>query len=207
MNRKHVSKVGKYISMACLLFVCATVLSCRDEYFFDDREPEWLGSSIYGYLEEQGFTHFLRVIDDLEYGAVLSKTGSKTLFVADNEAFMDGIDAEWGFTEYEQLTDAHKRIILYNAMLDNAYLLEMLSKWPSTDAFGEPTAGRCLRLETSANVTDTIGYFYDKDLPQNNPYWDDFRKDGIRLALDATPSTMVFFTNDFLYQSNITNSL
>ena len=38
MNKKHVSKVGKYISMACLLFVCATVQSCRDEYYYDEDE-------------------------------------------------------------------------------------------------------------------------------------------------------------------------
>ena len=206
MNRKHVSKVGKCISVACLLFVCAMVQSCRDEYYFDDKEPDFLGSSIYGHLEEKGnFTHFLQVIKDLKYDEVLRKTGSKTLFVADDKAFMEGIKEEWGFTEYGQLTAAHKRIILYNAMLDNAYLLEMLSKWPSADAFGEPTAGRCLRLETSASITDTIGLFKDADLPQSNKAWDGYRKGGIRLALDATPSTMVFFTNEYLYQSNITN--
>ena len=207
MNRKHVSKVGKYVKIACLLLVCATVQSCRDEYYYDDKEPDFLGSSIYGYLEEQGnFENFLRVIEDLDYQEVLSKTGSKTLFVADDKAFMDGIKEKWGFSKYEELTKAHKRIILNNAMLDNAYLLEMLSKWPSADALAEPTAGRCLRLETSANVTDTIGFFYDKDLPQNNAAWDRFRNTGIRLALDATPTTMVFFTGDYLYQSNITNS-
>ena len=201
------SKVGKYIGMACLLLVCAMVQSCRDEYYYDDKEPDFLGSSIYGYLEEQGgFDKFLQVIKDLDYDLVLSKTGSKTLFVADDEAFMKGIFEEWGFTDYNQLTKAHKRIILNNAMLDNAYLLEMLSKWPSTDAFAEPTAGRCLRLETSASVTDTIGYFYDQDLPQNNPAWDAFREEGIRLALDATPTTMVFFTGEYLYQSNVTSN-
>ena len=63
MNKKHFSKVGKYIGMACLLFACAMVQSCRDEYFYDDREPDFLGSSIYGHLEEKGdFTHFLQVI-------------------------------------------------------------------------------------------------------------------------------------------------
>ena len=86
MNRKHVSKVGKYIGMACLLFVCAMVQSCRDEYFYDDQEPDFLGSSIYDYLKEQGnFTHFLKVIDELDYDEVLSRTGSKTLFVADDD--------------------------------------------------------------------------------------------------------------------------
>ena len=72
MNKKHVSKVGKYIGMACLLFVCAVVQSCRDEYFYDDREPDFIGSSIYDYLDGEGdFTYFLRVINDLGYKDVL----------------------------------------------------------------------------------------------------------------------------------------
>ena len=177
MNKKHVSKVGKYIGMACLLFVCAAVQSCRDEYYYDDREPDFLGSSIYDYLDEQeNFTYFLRVIDDLGEKEVLKKTGSKTLFVADDEAFMKGIWDEWQFTKYEQLTPAHKRIILYSAMLDNAYLLEMLSKLQSTGINAEPVPGKCLRRVTSASVVDTIGLFAYKDLPKNNPDWDIFRE-------------------------------
>ena len=27
--------------------------SCRDEYIYDNEEPEWLGASIYDYLKEQ----------------------------------------------------------------------------------------------------------------------------------------------------------
>ena len=149
MNKKHISKVGKYIGMACLLFACAMVQSCRDEYFYDDREPDFLGSSIYNYLKEQGtFSYFLKVIDDLDYDEVLQRTRSKTLFVADDRAFMAGIKVKWGFDSYGQLTLAHKRIILNNAMLDNAYLLEMLSKMQSTGTNAEPVPGQCLRRET-----------------------------------------------------------
>ena len=205
MNKKHTFKVGKYISMACLWFVCATVQSCRDEYYYDDREPEWLGESIYDYLESKGnFTLFMKVIEDLNYKEVLSKTGSKTLFVADDEAFLQGIKEEWGYDSYEQLTPAHKRVILYNAMLDNAYLLELMSNMPSANANSEPVIGRCLRQVTSSNVTDSIGFFYDADLPQNNPDWDQFREKGIRLALDATSTTMVHFLEEQLYQNSIT---
>ena len=204
MNKKHTFKVGKYISMACLLFVCATVQSCRDEYYYDDREPDWLGESIYDYLEEKGnFTLFMKVIEDLNYKEVLSKTGSKTLFVADDDAFIKGIQEEWGFNSYDSLTLAHKRIILYNAMLDNAYLLELMSNMPAASANAEPVIGRCLRQETSANTTDSIGYFYDADLPQNNKDWDRFRESGIRLALDATKTTMVHFLEEQLYQNSI----
>lgn len=205
MNKKHTFKVGKYISMACLVFVCATVQSCRDEYFYDDREPDFLGASIYEYLEEKGeFTLFMKVIEDLDYKEVLSKTGSKTLFVANDEAFLKGIKEEWGFDSYSQLTPAHKRIILNNAMLDNAYLLELMSSMPSANEDSEPIVGRCLRQLTSANVTDTIGLFYDADLPQNNKEWDRFRQTGIRLALDATKTTMVHFLEEQLYQNSIT---
>ncbi len=205
MNKKHTFKVGKYISMACLLFVCATVQSCRDEYFYDNREPDFLGASIYEYLEEKGeFTLFMKVIEDLDYKEVLSKTGSKTLFVADDEAFLRGIKEEWGFDSYSQLTPAHKRIILNNSMLDNAYLLELMSNMPSAGADSEPIVGRCLRQVTSANVTDSIGLFYDADLPQNNKEWDRFRQTGIRLALDATKTTMVHFLEEQLYQNSIT---
>ena len=79
MNKKHTFKVGKHISMLCLLFVCATVLSCRDEYTFDDpgNVPTWLGESIYEELqsahnlgadEGRTFNYFLKVIDDVEKG-------------------------------------------------------------------------------------------------------------------------------------------
>ena len=204
MNKKHTFKVGKYISMACLVFVCATVQSCRDEYFYDDREPDFLGASIYNYLESEGrFNYFMKVIEDLNYKEVLSKTGSKTLFVADDEAFLKGIKEEWGLESYEQLTPAQKRIILNNSMLDNAYLLELMSSMPAPDENSETIIGRCLRQETSSVVTDSIGLFYDADLPQNNEDWDRFRQTGIRLALDATATTMVHFLEEQLYQNSI----
>ena len=204
MSKRHTSKVGKFMSMACLLFVCATVQSCRDEYYYDDKEPDFLGASIYEYLEEKGnFTLFLKVIDDLEYDQVLSKTGSKTLFVADDDAFRKGIKEEWGFDSYDQLTPAHKRIILNNAMLDNAYLLELMANTAAPNEDSEPVIGRCLRQETSASVLDTIGLFFRDELPQNNPDWEPFYEKGIRLALDGTKTTMVHFLEEQLYQNSI----
>lgn len=202
MNKKHISKVGKYIGMACLLFACTMFQSCRDEYFFDDTEPPFVGPSIYDYLKEQKeFTLFLRVIDDLKYDQVLAMTGSKTLFVANDDAFKEGIEKEWGIKNYNDLTAAHKRIILYGAMLDNAYLLEMLSKMQSTGANAEPIPGQCLRRVTSASVTDTVGLFYPKDFPKNNDAWVGF--DSIRLALDASRTMMTHFIQDQLYMKNI----
>ena len=209
MNKKHVSKVGKCISMACLLFVCATVQSCRDEYYYDDREPDFLGASIYDYLQEQGnFTLFLRVIDDLKYGEVLKKTGSKTLFVADDEAFRKGIQ-KWAKDgaemKYEDLTIAQKRTILFGAMLDNAYLLEMLSKKQSS-ANGEPTPGGILRRTTDLVAADLVSAYTYKDLPKANEDWSLFSNDTVYMALDATEPFMLHLVNDFLDMNNIKES-
>lgn len=202
---KQHGKIRKISTFASLIFVCIAVQSCRDLYPLDDSEPEWLGASIYSYLEEQGkFKYFLKVIDDLNYTEVLSKTGSKTLFAADDDAFIKGINDAWGLQSYEQLSDAQKKIILYNSMLDNAYLLEMMSSTAATSSDADPQEGRCLRQVTSANVVDTIGFYMNSDLPKNNGYWDRFREKGIRLANDGTSSFMVHFLEEQLYQNDIT---
>ena len=223
MNKKHTFKVGKYISMACLLFVCATVTSCRDEYFFDDpgNDPTWLGESIYEELqsaknlgadEGRTYKYFLRVIDDVEKGKykdVLLKTGSKTLFVADDNAFLQGIKEKWGLNSYEELTPGHKKIILFGAMLDNAYLMEMMSSTAATGDQTEPNENLCLRQVTSANATDTIPLFRTEDIPAFNRYWDHMRDEaangGIRMATDGTDVMMVHFLSGYVKGQGFTN--
>ena len=202
---KHHGKIREISVFAALLFLCVGVQSCKDPYLLDDEEPDWLGASIYDYMQEKGnFTYFLKVIDDLNYTEVLSKTGSKTLFAADDEAFMKGIKDAWGLTSYSQLSDAQKKVILYNSMLDNAYLLEMMSSSAASGTDAEVQEGRCLRQVTSANIVDTIGRYAGNELPQNNPFWDRYREKGIRLALDGTNFLMVHFLEEQLYQNNIT---
>ncbi|MBR4338551.1 MAG: hypothetical protein IKP91_10025 [Bacteroidaceae bacterium] len=202
---KHHGKIREISVFAALLFLCVGVQSCKDPYLLDDEEPDWLGASIYDYMQEKGnFTYFLKVIDDLNYTEVLSKTGSKTLFAADDEAFMKGIKDAWGLTSYSQLSDAQKKVILYNSMLDNAYLLEMMSSSAASGTDAEVQEGRCLRQVTSANIVDTIGHYAGNELPQNNPFWDRYREKGIRLALDGTNFLMVHFLEEQLYQNNIT---
>ena len=84
-------------------FICVSLVlaglttSCIDKYEEVDADtwPSWLGKSIYAELKnpaEHGqltgtFTYYLRLIDDLGYDEVLSKTGSKTVFPANDEAF------------------------------------------------------------------------------------------------------------------------
>ena len=81
--------------------------SCREDYYLDEEEPTWLGESIYDFLKENGeYDYFVRLIDDLDYAEVLSKTGSKTLFVVDDATFDEFFRAnDWGVSSYEQLSD------------------------------------------------------------------------------------------------------
>ena len=106
MNKRF-CKLGQYAARAFFLFaVCGATYSCKDDYIFDDGNPSWLGSSIYEYLESQGdYTNFVRLIDDLDYKEVLARTGSKTLFVANDEAFNTFYQSNpWGVSSYDQLT-------------------------------------------------------------------------------------------------------
>lgn len=95
-----------------------------------EQEPEWLGASIYDYLKNDGhFNTYVRLIQDLNYTEVLSKTGSKTLFVANDSAFNEFYkNNEWGVSSYEQLSLAQKLILNYG-MINDAYLVEMLSNY------------------------------------------------------------------------------
>ena len=115
-------------------------------------QPSWLGNSIYERLQEDGnFGYTLRLIDDLDQTAVLSQTGSKTLFVADDAAFNEFFKSNsWGVRRYEDLTNAQKKLLLNSAMINNAYLVELLSNVSGNP----PEEGECMRRATAVSVYD-----------------------------------------------------
>lgn len=198
----------------CVVSVAGAVSSCTDDYKWDDENPTWLGASIYEYLQKDGnYQNFVKLIDDLDYAEVLSKTGSKTLFVANDDAFNTFYQSNsWGVKSYAELTTAQKKLLLNSAMINNAYLLEMMS---STAAGGGdndiPQRGECLRRETASDVTDSVPHFGIADLPVNyNPndkdYWSRFRNEkGIYVALDATSPMMTHFLTAQLANQKITD--
>lgn len=84
------------------LFFCISLVltglmtSCVDKYEEVDAEskPSWLGESIYAELKNPNqealtgsFNTYLRLVDDLGEAETLNKTGSKTVFPANDEAF------------------------------------------------------------------------------------------------------------------------
>ena len=111
----------------CVLSMGGLMYSCSDDYDLPDKTPSWLGKSIYQYLVDQkNYTNTVNLINDLDYAEVLAKTGSKTLFAADDDAYARFYkNNSWGVRDYSELTKSQKKMLLNSAMLDNAYLLEM----------------------------------------------------------------------------------
>lgn len=194
------------VSLVCLGMMTACQ---KDELVPEGSKPEWLGESIYEEL--QGGTHlsgtfntYLRLVDDLGYAEVLSRTGSKTIFPANDEAFERFFQSNsYGVTSYEQLTESMKKQLLYSTMLDNAMLAGMLSN-VENDA-NSVTRGVALKHETNISVTDSITTIYNGAMmPQNNTYWDNYRTKGISVVYDATKPMMIHFTREQMLNNNIT---
>lgn len=183
------------------LLACTSLTACTG-YDLDEQMPDWLGSSIYAYLNEEGnYTSFVRLIDDLNYGDVLSKTGSKTLFIADDAAF-DRFYASnnWGVRRYEDLSPAQKKLLLNGAMINNAYQTMTLS---STEG---PKEGDCMRRLTAISPYDSVPRILPADMP-NNAYWAQHKNkpDGILCLKDMTAVPMIHFLEKQLVYNKITN--
>lgn len=202
----------KLCGAVCLLLIGALMYSCSDDYDLPDKTPSWLGSSIYDYLKDKGnYTNMVRLIDDLDFATTLSRTGSKTLFVADDDAFAEFYKKnDWGVSSYDQLTKAQKNLLLHTAMLDNPYLLEMLPDLPNNGGDNQ-----CMRRVTSLVATDSISYFsWDNPaIPYTNnasdrDYWSRFReqsKGGLYMATDGTVPMMIHFINSQMEEQGITD--
>lgn len=196
----------------CLAAALVGFQACTDSYDLDEEgnTPSWLGQSIYAELQNPSssklkgtFSNYLRLVDDLGYAETLSKTGSKTVFAANDSAFARFFASNsWGVKRYEDLSDAQKKMLLYASMLDNALLVEMLSNVEGNDGVSR---GMALKHQTSANVTDTITHLYGPaDMPVNNSYWASHFANGIDVVMDNTRPMMVHFTNEQMVNNNIT---
>ena len=210
-----------------ILTVLATtfgISSCTPDFDLDKRFPEWLGTSIYETLKEgfkndstgefYTFNNFVRLIEDLDQVSILAKTGSKTLFVADDKAFerffqncpfYDGNGNK--VTSYDQLSKAQKTMILNGSMLNNVYQVAMLSSSPGGDN-SAPLLGNCMRRVSASTILDTIPVMKPSQMPVNNKYWDRLRNKsdkGIVILQDGTNKPIIFFVNKFLQYNRIDN--
>lgn len=176
-----------------------------------DHKPASLGGSIYEELKNPNPDHltgtfktYLRLVDDLNYSSTLSRTGSKTVFPANDEAFERFFQSnKWGVTSYEELSNSQKKLLLYSSMIDNALLVGMLSNVSGgTDGI---TAGLGLKHPTSVSVIERLEHYYDAaQMPANNSWWKKYYQTGIDVVSDNTRPMMVHFTREQMVNNNIT---
>ena len=186
--------------VVCLVGFAA--FSCSDKYNLDEDQPSGL-NTIYGFMQEKGsYTNFLRLIDDLGETEVLSKTGSKTLFIADDGAFQKFFASnDWGVKQYADLSLAQKKLLLYSAMIDNPYPTSMLST-----AEG-PVRGEVCRRTSSQSIFDSVQVISTSspELPQNER-WVNLRGTHSEIVLfkDASgASPMIHFTPKFIESNKL----
>ncbi len=203
-GQQSLKRMGKFAMLGCgLLMGVWSLQSCEDEYLLTGQ-PSWLGNSIYEQLQKEGeYGTLLRLIDDLDQKEVLSHTGSKTLFAANDEAFNKWFaNNSWGVTNYNQLSTAQKKLLLNNSMINNAYLIELLSNVSGTP----PMEGMCMRRETASSIYDSVYVMSPSKMP-NNYTWQKFRdkNKSIPLLKDATTSPMIHFLPAFMQYYNMTD--
>ena len=193
--------------------LCIGLVSCKKDYVVPEGElPSWLGESIYKELQNpsqlQGtFSTYCKLIDDLGYDEVLSKTGSKTIFPANDDAFarfFAGGNNKFGATSYEELTHAQKAELLFSTMLDNAILVGTLSNKMS--AAGNLLQGQLVKHATNMRLSYAVTPFYAQDMPANNKYFARFQNSGrpMLAVFDNTVAPMVHLTGEYLLNNNMT---
>lgn len=185
-----------------VLLASTLFFSCKDVYYYDDYEPDWLGDNIYAYLEEDGrFDYTLKLINDLDYATVMKLTGSITLFAATDSSYEEFFkDNEWGVSSYDQLTNAQKRILFKYGMINNAYLTGTIVNFYN----GTYNENVVMRRTTNLDIYDSLPFVKGEDMPDFS-YWDDYRGKGIYMMKDETVSPITLFTDDFLNKQSITN--
>ena len=182
-------------------------------------QPEWLGNSIYESLQNgiqtvdgntRSFKYTIRLIDDLGETQTLSLSGSKTLFVCPDDVYdaLYGSDPQW----YEKLSVSQKKEMLYSAMINNAYLLELMSNVKGENG-GSPQEGMAVRRPSSASINDSITVYKLSDMPVNPlgdtelDVWKAIREKGkdIPMYRDETTKPMIHFLEPFMVYNDISD--
>lgn len=195
-------------------FLFGTLLlttSCTDLYEWAQNTPPWLGSSIYDELDSKGeYTIYLKMVNELGKADFLKKTGSVTVFVADDAAYRRYFEAH-GFDE-NNLTASQKKTFVYSTMLANAFVLELLTN--KTDETNSTVKkGQVMRRDnTSSSMFDFIPTFKKEELPTgsvSHDWWKDVRNSSqteFNILTDETKIPMVHFIWKQMQTKGITKS-
>jgi len=209
-SRRHLLKM---LAAAGLFFSAGFLQSCEKDIL--EGQPDWLGNSIYERLQEgietndgqvRTFNTTLKLIQDLGYEETLGRTGSKTLFVTPDDVY-----AKWfadKHISYEQMTMAQKKQLFHNSMINNAYLIGLMSNVSGNP----PEEGNCMRRETASTIYDSIPLIQVSEMPVNpmndvnKDVWAEFINEGkgIRVCKDGSSAPMIHFLPEFMSKNNIT---
>ena len=205
LTRQKILKRGRQLMLVMAVALAGSgMFSSCSEYDLDERTPEGWGASIYSWLNEQGnYTNTVRLIDDLGYTQVLAKTGSKTLFVADDAAYERFYENNsWGAHSYGDLTVSQKKLLLFGSMMDNSMQLSSLSSVEGNP----PTEGECLRRFASSSTFDSVAIVTPSQMP-DNPYWKRYREAGTPIVCmtDNTQTTILQLIQKLLENQRITD--
>ncbi len=204
-------KLFLYASLMCL-----GTVSCTKDYVVPEGElPSWLGESIYKELQspkelDGTFNKYIRLIDEMGYADVLGKTGSKTIFPSNDEAFerfFAGGNNKFGVSSYEQLSHTQKAELLFSSMIDNAILVGTLSN--KQNAAGNMLQGQAVKHATNMNLTYAVTSLDVQNMPANNKYFKRFQTEGAKPMLavyDNTVAPMVHFTGEYMLANFMTVS-
>jgi len=168
MNGKKMKcRIIKPVFAVSLMLGTVYLQSCSDDLL--TGQPSWLGNSIYEELQKDGnYSTTLKLIDDLGYHDQMSQTGSVTVFVADDATYDNWFKSNsWGVRSYEQLSAAQKKSLLNSQIINNAYLIELMSN-VSADP---PETGLSMRRTNSSSIFDSIYVMKHEDMNGNLPAW------------------------------------
>lgn len=179
--------------------------SCKDDLL--TGQPSWLGNSIYEELKNQGnYQYTLRLIDDLGLTEKMSHTGSLTIFVADDATYDNWFkNNKWGVRSYDKLSIAQKKLLLNNQVINNAYLIELMSNVAATP----PEKGLAMRRPTSASAFDSVYTMPYTKMSANQKAWTWYRnnhkniilfRDGHMGTSDIT-APMIHFPPEFMQKN------
>ena len=196
-----------------LMLGAAAMQSCSDDLL--TGQPSWLGNSIYEELEEDGnYTTTLKLIDDLGYHDQMRQTGSVTVFVANDATYAEWFkNNSWGVHSYEQLSTAQKKSLLNSQIINNAYLIELMSN-VSADP---PETGLAMRRTNSSSVFDSIYVMKAEDMNGHLQAWSWYKqnnkdiilfKDGRMMSSGVTSNLtapMIHFLPAFMQKNKFTD--
>lgn len=197
---------------ACVLLALslAGLSSCRDDYAYDSEEPTWLGANIYDWLLADGhYATYLTFIDRLALDGTLSRTGSKTLFPATDEAYAryfssHGLAGSSPMDVAGGLTRSDANYLFNASMLNMAYLDKMLANVPNSNSDDDGEGTAVLR-DASSTIYDRIQHFDAARLPATE-WWTRFAQRGGVWIADNEARPDVIFTPSFMQKRGITEA-